>query len=92
MLKSYISKILLNLNSINILGNMQTRKQIINSKIMEIKFQKNISFIESVLEVCDEFDLDEIRISKLINENVKAQIQLEAEELNLITKTEKLPI
>jgi|TARA_B110000467_G_C18326356_1_gene489322 hypothetical protein len=71
---------------------MQTRKQIINSKIMEIKFQKNISFIESVLEVCDEFDLDEIRISKLINENVKAQIQLEAEELNLITKTEKLPI
>lgn len=92
MLKSYISKILHNLNSINILGNMQTRKQIINSKIMEIKFQKNISFIESVLEVCDEFDLDEIRISKLINENVKAQIQLEAEELNLITKTEKLPI
>jgi hypothetical protein len=92
MLKSYISKILHNLNSINILGNMQTRKQIINSKIMEIKMKKNISFIESVLEVCDEFDLDEIRISKLINENVKAQIQLEAEELNLIAKTEKLPI
>jgi len=92
MLKSYISKILHNLNSINILGDMQTRKQIINSKIMEIKMKKNISFIESVLEVCDEFDLDEIRISKLINENVKAQIQLEAEELNLIAKTEKLPI
>lgn len=92
MLKSYILKMPHNLNSLNINGDMQTRKQIINSKILEIKEKKDISFIESVLEVCEEYDLDEVRVSKLLNSNVKAQIQLEAEELNLIPKTGKLPL
>ena len=92
MLKSYILKMPYNLNLLNINGDMQTRKQIINSKILEIKEKKDISFIESVLEVCEEYDLDEVRVSKLLNSNVKAQIQLEAEELNLIPKTGKLPL
>ena len=34
----------------------------------------------------------QFRVSKLLNSNVKAQIQLEAEELNLIPKTGKLPL
>lgn len=92
MLNSCILKMPHNLNLLNINGDMQTRKQIINSKILEIKEKKDISFIESVLEVCEEYDLDEVRVSKLLNSNVKAQIQLEAEELNLIPKTGKLPL
>ena len=56
--------------------------------------EKKISYLDAVLKYCDENDIDTSTVGPLINKSLKEKIQIEAEKLNLIEKTNsaKLPL
>jgi hypoxanthine-guanine phosphoribosyltransferase len=72
---------------------------LLNSKkfgliIEDIVKKKRVSYMEAVLKYCEENELDTGTVSSLINKSLKEKIQIEAENLNLLEKsnTSKLPI
>ena len=67
-------------------------KKSVNTKINELVTDKKITYIEAVLELCHETGMSEIEVSKVIDKSVKAHIQIEAEENNMIAKTGRLPL
>jgi len=62
-------------------------------KIEEIKRQSgDMTYMDAVLHFCDENKIDPAEVGKLISKPLKEKITLEAQELNLLAKTDKLPI
>ena len=55
---------------------------------------KKISYIEAVINYCEEHKIDMSSVGSLINKSLKEKIKLEAEKLNLIERssTGVLPI
>lgn len=52
----------------------------------------DISHIDAILEYCHKNNMElEVAVS-LINRNLKSKIQYEAEDLNFLEKTERLPV
>jgi len=66
----------------------------ISHKIEEKAKKHNISYIDAAIDYCEINDLEVEFIGELIlqNPNLKAKIQDEAEELNFLKKTDRLPI
>ena len=67
-------------------------KKSVNTKINELVTDKKITYIEAVLEICHETGMSDIEVSIVIDISVKAHIHIEAEEINLIAKTGRLPL
>jgi len=72
---------------------------LLNSKkfgliIEDIVKKKRVSYMEAVLKYCEENEIDTGTVSSLINKSLKEKIQIEAENLNFLEKsnTSKLPI
>ena len=72
---------------------------LLNSKkfgliIEDIVKKKRVSYMEAVLKYCEENEIDTGTVSSLINKSLKEKIQIAAENLNLLEKsnTSKLPI
>jgi|TARA_B100000424_G_C22887876_1_gene472345 KaiC/GvpD/RAD55 family RecA-like ATPase len=72
---------------------------LLNSKkfgliIEKIVKEKRITYMDAVLNYCEDNNLDSGSINTLINKSLKEKIQIEAEKLNLIEKTNsaKLPL
>ena len=72
---------------------------LLNSKrfgllIEDIVKTKKISYMDAVLHYCENNNLDTGSINTLINKSLKEKLKLEAENLNLIQKSDtgKLPI
>ncbi len=61
-------------------------------KIEKLVQQTKMTYIDAVLHYCEENKLEPETAGQLVGGKLKAQIQEEAEELNLIAKTSKLPI
>ena len=62
-------------------------------RIEEIKRQSgDMTYMDAVLHFCDENKIDPAEVGKLISKPLKEKITLEAQELNLLAKTGKLPI
>ena len=53
---------------------------------------KNISYIDACLEYCKEKELEPNSIAKLVNKSLKQKIQMEAEQLHFLPKTNSLPV
>jgi hypothetical protein len=54
---------------------------------------KKLSYMEAVINYCEEADIDVESIKSLVNKSLKEKIQCEAEELNYFKrKTGKLPL
>lgn len=71
------------------------------TKMEKIDFEKKISklvnyhkidHIEAIVLYCEENNLEIEVAASLINSNLKCKIALDAQNLNLISKTKKLPI
>jgi len=62
--------------------------------IRSIVNKKGTSYLEAVVIYCEEYDIEVETVSTLIkkNELLRAKIEEEAEDLNLIEKSDKLPI
>ena len=61
-------------------------------KIQELVEQTNLSYMDAVLHFCDQNGMEPETAAQLINGKLKAQIREEAEELNFLPKTAKLPL
>jgi hypothetical protein len=53
---------------------------------------RNIKCMEALLEYCEEKDIDPIAIANMISASLKEKIRAEAENINLLKKTAKLPL
>jgi len=55
---------------------------------------KKISYMEAVINYCEEHEIDTSSVGSLINKSLKEKIKLEAEKLNLVERssTGVLPI
>ena len=53
---------------------------------------KNISYMDACLEYCKEKELEPNSIAKLVNKSLKQKIQMEAEQLHFLPKTNSLPV
>jgi len=61
--------------------------------IEEKVHKEKISYMDAVIQYCNEIDIDVESISKLINQPLKDKIQIEAEEQNYLKKKRgKLPL
>lgn len=77
--------------------NDQLQNQLIKNLMAEIDLicrNVNESYIDVVVEFCEKHDLDPVVVGKLIRKNVvlHSRIEKEAEDLNIIEKTAKLPL
>ena len=53
---------------------------------------KKITYIEACLEYCKEKELEPNSIARLVNKSLKQKIQMEAEQLHFLPKTNSLPV
>ena len=61
-------------------------------KIQKLVEDTNLSFMDAILHYCDQNGLEPETAAQLVNTKLKAQIREEAEVLNFLPKTAKLPI
>ena len=60
--------------------------------IEEMVQTKNISYMDACLEYCKEKEIEPNSIARLVNKALKQKIQMEAEELHFLPKTNSLPV
>ena len=61
------------------------------SKEVETHVSKNNSgYLETVIELCDKYDIEPELASKYLSKPIKEKIRVEGEERNLLPKTPKL--
>lgn len=75
---------------------MPTREEVNNFsiEIEEIVYMKDVSYLDAVMIYCENTGLEIETASKLISTSLKSKIQIEAENLNFLPKsnTIKLPL
>ena len=49
-------------------------------------------YLENLMEYCEEKNIDTVAVASMITSSLKAKIQAEAEEMNLLKKSPKLPV
>lgn len=66
----------------------------IAAKIHEYTEENNISYMDAILMYCDTHDVDIEYVGEIASKNpsIKAKVQEEAEELNFLKKTTRLPV
>jgi hypothetical protein len=73
-----------------------TRDQMLSFSLVieEIVYMKDISYMDAIIEYCEHNDVEIEVAASLISNNLKSKIQLEAEDLNFLPKsnTTKLPL
>ena len=62
------------------------------TKITEIVNRTKLSYMDAILHYCDQNGMEPETAAQLVNTKLKAQIREEAEVLNFLPKTAKLPI
>ena len=54
--------------------------------------RRKIGYLEMLMEYCEEKNIDTVAVASMITSSLKAKIQAEAEEMNLLKKSPKLPV
>ena len=52
----------------------------------------NVTHMDAVIEYCRKNEIDPSQVKPLIGKNLKQKIELDAQELNYLPKTGRLPI
>ena len=60
--------------------------------IEQIVQTKHISYMDACLEYCKEKEIEPNSIARLVNKALKQKIQMEAEQLHFLPKTNSLPV
>jgi hypothetical protein len=73
---------------------MPTKNEIseFSTKIMEMAEESNLSIMDSIVGYCEQTGMEIDVASTLISSALKAKLREEAQELNLLKKSSKLPI
>jgi len=64
----------------------------ISLDIEKMVSDKKITYMEAVLLYTEDIDGEIEMVSKLLNKSIKDKIEYEAQELNMLKKTGKLPL
>jgi hypothetical protein len=64
----------------------------ISLDIEKMVSEKKITYMEAVLLYTEDIDGEIEMVSKLLNKSIKDKIEYEAQELNMLKKTGKLPL
>ena len=62
------------------------------TKIVKLVEETKLSYMDAVMHYCDLNNMEPETAAQLINTKLKAQIRAEAEKLNYLPKTAKLPL
>tara|TARA_Y100000590_G_scaffold402432_1_gene488189 strand:+ start:207 stop:434 length:228 start_codon:yes stop_codon:yes gene_type:complete len=62
------------------------------TKIIKLVEDTKLSYMDAVLHYCDQNNMEPETAAQLVNTKLKAQIREEAEVLNFLPKTAKLPL
>jgi len=54
--------------------------------------RRKIGCFEALIDYCEEKGIEPVAVATMITSSLKAKIQAEAEEMNLLKKTAKLPV
>lgn len=54
--------------------------------------RRKIGYMESLMEYCEEKSIEPIAVASMISSSLKEKIRAEAEEMNLLKKSPKLPL
>lgn len=73
---------------------MPTKNEIseFSDKIIGIAEETGMTIMDSILHYCEETELEVDVASTLISSALKSKIRQEAQELNLLKKTSRLPV
>jgi hypothetical protein len=73
---------------------MPTKNEIseFSTKIMEMSEESNLSIMDSIVGYCEQTGMEIDVASTLISSALKSKLREEAQELNLLKKSAKLPI
>ena len=63
-----------------------------NLKIEEVVQKTEISYMDAVLEYAVNAGIEPEAMAKMLNQSIKDKIEVEAQGLNMLKKTAKLPI
>jgi hypothetical protein len=64
----------------------------LNLMIEKIVKDKKMSYMDTVLYYADDSDIEPETMAKMLNQSIKDKIEVEAQNLNMLKKTGKLPI
>jgi len=64
----------------------------INLTIEQIVQDKQLSYMDAVLEYALSSEIEPEAIAKMLNQSIKDKIEVEAQSLNMLKKTAKLPL
>ena len=67
----------------------QTKFSLLIESIVQTK---NISYMDACLDYCKEKEIEPNSIARLVNKSLKQKIQMEAEQLHFLPKTNSLPV
>ena len=62
------------------------------TKIVKLVEETKLSYMDAVMHYCDLNNMEPETAAQLVNTKLKAQIREEAEELNYLPKSAKLPL
>ena len=63
-----------------------------NLKIEEVVQKTDISYMDAVLEYAVNAGIEPEAMAKMLNQSIKDKIEVEAQGLNMLKRTAKLPI
>jgi hypothetical protein len=64
----------------------------LNLKIEEVVQKTKLSYMEAVLEYATSSGIEPEAMAKMLNQSIKDKIEVEAQGLNMLKRTAKLPI
>ena len=64
----------------------------INITLEELVARGKIGYMEAIVDYADSIDVEIESIAKLLNQSIKDKIELEAQNLNMLKKSARLPL
>ena len=64
----------------------------LNLTIEELVKNTELSYMEAVLDYAKNSEIEPEAMAKMLNQSIKDKIEVEAQNLNMLKKTAKLPI
>jgi len=69
-----------------------TKKEFTKKVHDKINSKQCERFIEAILDVCEDMEIEPGSVKPLLDQVIKSRISAEAQELNLIPKSTKIPL
>ena len=64
----------------------------LNLTIEDIVKEKELSYMDAVLHYAQTSEIEPEAMAKMLNQSIKDKIEVEAQSLNMLKKTAKLPL